>query len=186
VVFSRLKWSAMSLQRPALQWITPMIPTTGSMVDALKFFKDEMGFSVLWEGRGMAGIGRDSISFNLVENDNRNWANNASFSIGVSNLDALFEEYRDISAQVGPLEMKSWGRREFHVIRELTPLLLPISSGAASTGVPELEKPANELAPRLSLRARTCPDSTPPLRAVLTSPRPRMTNLNEKRLGGRL
>lgn len=137
----------MSLQRPALQWITPMIPTTGSMVDALKFFKDEMGFSVLWEGGGMAGIGRDS---NLVENDNRNWANNASFSIGVSNLDALFEEYRDISAQVGPLEMKSWGRREFHVIRELTLLLLPISSGAASTGVPELEKAANELAETLA------------------------------------
>jgi hypothetical protein len=66
----------MSLQRPALQSITPMIPTIGSLADALKFFKDEMGFSVLWEGGGMAGIGPDSISFNLVENDNRNWATN--------------------------------------------------------------------------------------------------------------
>jgi len=41
---------------------------------------------------------------------------NASFSIGVSNLDALYEEYRGIPARVGPLEMKSWGRREFHMI----------------------------------------------------------------------
>jgi hypothetical protein len=64
----------------------------------------------------MAGIERDRIDFNLVENDNREWAENASFSIGVSGLDALYEEYRDIPAKVGPLEMKFWGRREFHMI----------------------------------------------------------------------
>jgi hypothetical protein len=116
VVFFLATMEPMALQSPALLSITPMIPTIGSLADALKFFKDEMGFSVLWEGGAMAGIGRDSISFNLVENDNREWANNASFSIGVSNLDALFEEYRDISAQVGALELKPWGRREFHVI----------------------------------------------------------------------
>ena len=64
----------------------------------------------------MAGIGRDFISFNLVENDNREWADNASFSIGVSDLEALYLEYRDIPAKVGPLETKPWGRREFHLI----------------------------------------------------------------------
>ena len=64
----------------------------------------------------MAGMGRDEICFNLVENDNREWADNASFSIGVSNLDALYEEYRGMTARVGPLEIKAWGRREFHVI----------------------------------------------------------------------
>jgi hypothetical protein len=64
----------------------------------------------------MAGIARDEVSFNLVENDNREWAANASFSIGVSDLDALYEEYRNIAARVGPLEMKAWGRREFHMI----------------------------------------------------------------------
>jgi len=83
------------------------------MADALKFYKEQMGFSILWEG---GGIGRDDIRFNLVENDNQEWAANASFSIGVSNLDALYEEYRGISARVGPLEIKSWGRREFHMI----------------------------------------------------------------------
>jgi hypothetical protein len=34
----------------------------------------------------------------------------------VSDLDALYDEYRGIAAQVGPLEMKFWGRREFHMI----------------------------------------------------------------------
>ncbi|MDP9111307.1 MAG: hypothetical protein M3M96_06725, partial [Candidatus Eremiobacteraeota bacterium] len=58
----------------------------------------------------------DGVTFNLVRNANREWAENASFSIGVSDLEALHREYRDVPANVGPLEMKSWGRREFHLI----------------------------------------------------------------------
>jgi hypothetical protein len=98
--------------RSSLISLTPMIPTGGSLADALKFYTEQMGFSVTWA----AGIRRDGIAFNLVENDNREWADNASFSVGVSDLDALYEEYRSIAARVGPLEMKSWGRREFHMI----------------------------------------------------------------------
>jgi len=106
----------MPLQRSALLSITPMIPSGGSLADALKFYKEQMGFSVSWQAGGIAGINRDAISFNLVENDNRQWADNASFSIAVSNLDALYDEYRGIAARVGPLETKAWGRREFHLI----------------------------------------------------------------------
>lgn len=93
-----------------------MIPTRGSLADALKFYREQLGFSVLWEADGMAGIGRDGIAFNLVQNDNPQWADNASFSIGVSDLETLYDEYRGVSARVGPLEMKIWGRREFHMI----------------------------------------------------------------------
>ena len=64
----------------------------------------------------MAGIRRGEITFLLVENSNREWADNASFSIGVSDLDALYAEYKNIPAKVGPLEMKFWGRREFHMV----------------------------------------------------------------------
>jgi hypothetical protein len=96
--------------------VTPLIPTGGSLADALAFYTGHMGFSVSWQSAGMAGIRRDGIAFNLVTNDSRSWAENASFSIGVSNLEALYEEYRGIPATVGPLELKSWGRREFHMI----------------------------------------------------------------------
>jgi hypothetical protein len=106
----------MSPEHPALLSITPMIPTGGSLADALQFYKEQMGFSVLWQAGGMAGISRDAIAFLLVENNNRQWADNASFSIGVSNLDALYDEYRGIAARLGPLEMKGWGRREFHMV----------------------------------------------------------------------
>jgi len=102
--------------KPALRSITPMIPTGGSLEEALAFYTEQMGFSVVWKGGGGAGIRRDGIAFTLVENDNREWADNASFGIGVSDLDALYEEYRGIAAKVGPLERKVWGRREFHMI----------------------------------------------------------------------
>src|ERR1700745_3878809 len=101
---------------PTFHTITPMIPTGGSLADALKFYTGQMGFEVQWQGDSMASIFRDEVSFNLVENSNREWANNASFRIGISDLDALFEKYRNIAANVRPLEMKSWGSREFHMI----------------------------------------------------------------------
>jgi hypothetical protein len=96
--------------------ITPLIPTCGSLATALGFYTKHMGFHLLWEGGGMAGIERDGVALNLVENDNQTWAHNASFSIGVSDLEALYSEYRTMPARVGPLEPKPWGRREFHLI----------------------------------------------------------------------
>ena len=93
-----------------------MIPAGSSLADALAFYTAQMGFSIVWQTEGMAGIKRDGIAFSLVVNENRAWADNASFSIGVSDLDGLYREYREIPAQVGPLEQKSWGRREFHMI----------------------------------------------------------------------
>ncbi len=102
--------------KAALRSVTPLIPAGSSLADALTFYKEHMGFSVLWQGDGMAGIRRDGITFNVVENDNRVWADNASFSIAVSDLEALYQEYRGIPARVGPLERKPWGRIEFHLI----------------------------------------------------------------------
>ena len=102
--------------RASLRSITPLIPTGGSLAEALAFYTEHMGFSIVWQGDSMAGIERGDVAFNLVENDDRAWADNASFSIGVSDLEALYEEYRRIPANVGPLEEKFWGRREFHMI----------------------------------------------------------------------
>lgn len=96
--------------------ITPMIPAGESLETALVFYTERMGFSIVWQSDSMAGIRRGGVELNLVRNANREWADNASFSIGVTDLEALYEEYRNLEANVGPLEMKAWGRREFHVI----------------------------------------------------------------------
>ena len=96
--------------------VTPLLPAAPSLADDLKFYTSELGFTITWQAGTGAGIERGAVAFNLVESDNSNWAENASCSIGVDDLDALYEEYRGVAARVGPLEMKSWGRREFHMV----------------------------------------------------------------------
>ncbi|MBI3942655.1 MAG: hypothetical protein HY326_06530 [Chloroflexi bacterium] len=93
--------------KSTLRSITPLLPAGNSLAAALAFYTEQLGFTIAWQDGGMAGIRRDNIAFNLVENDNRQWADNASFSIGVSDLEALYQEYRHVAAHVGPLEMKA-------------------------------------------------------------------------------
>ncbi len=106
----------MATKPAVLLSITPMIATGGILADALAFYTQQMGFTVVWQGDGMAGISRGSVAFNLIVNNNREWIENSSFSIGVSDLDALHQEFRGLNVNVGPLEVKAWGRREFHMI----------------------------------------------------------------------
>jgi hypothetical protein len=96
--------------------VTPMIPAGPSLSEALGFFTEHLGFATSWQTESMAAIGRDGIEFHLVRNDLRAWAENASFSFGVSDLETLYAEYAGSPATVGPLETKPWGRREFHMI----------------------------------------------------------------------
>lgn len=96
--------------------VTPLVPAGANLADAVRFYTEQLGFAVTWQGGDMAGVRRGDVAFNLVKNTNREWADNASASIGVVNVDALYAEYRTVDATVGKLEMKSWGRREFHMI----------------------------------------------------------------------
>lgn len=98
-----------------LRTIVPLVPTGGTLNEALDFYITHLGFEVVRRGGNMAGV-RRGIQFNLIENNVREWADNMSMSIGVDDLDALYEEYRSVPARVGPLEVKSWGRREFRMI----------------------------------------------------------------------
>lgn len=67
--------------------VTPMIPTGGSLAEALEFYGGELGFTVQCQSDTMAGIQRDAVAFNLIENHTRVWIENSSHSIGVSDLD---------------------------------------------------------------------------------------------------
>lgn len=99
-----------------MRTVTPLIPAGAALADALKFYTEQLGFSINWQGGDMAGVRRGNVEFNLVRNSDPAWAENSSASIGVDDLDALYSEYRTVQTQVGPLEEKSWGRREFHMI----------------------------------------------------------------------
>ena len=95
---------------------TPMIPAGPSLEEALRLYVGHMGFHVTWQAPGAAGIEREGVSFNLVQNSDRQWAENCSVSIGVHDLVGLYYEYADLPGRVGPMEVKAWGRNEFHVI----------------------------------------------------------------------
>ena len=99
-----------------LSSVTPLIPAGDDLDRGVRFFTEELGFVLTWRGGSMAGVRRGHVAFNLVQNGDAAWAENASASIGVDDLAALYTEYRTTSAQVGPLELKGWGRREFHMI----------------------------------------------------------------------
>lgn len=99
-----------------LRTVTPLLPAGPDLAEGLRFYTERLGFEVTWQGSEMAGVRRGSVAFNLVRSGNREWAENASVSIGVDDLDALYREYQGVAARVGPLEMKSWGRREFHMV----------------------------------------------------------------------
>jgi hypothetical protein len=96
--------------------VTPLIPAGPSLADALRFYTEHLGFTITWQGGSMAGVRRGGVELNLIENADPAWVENSSLSIGVDDLDALYREYRDVPARVGPLEVKAWGRREFHMI----------------------------------------------------------------------
>jgi catechol 2,3-dioxygenase-like lactoylglutathione lyase family enzyme len=100
----------------AFRSIVPVMPAGSNLQEALAFYTAHMGFEVTWQSETMGAIRRGAVAFNLVKNDNQEWARNASFSIAVTDLNALYREYRAIPAKVGPLQVKPWGRREFHVI----------------------------------------------------------------------
>ncbi len=98
------------------QAVTAMIPSGGPLADAVAFYRDALGFTVEWQSDTMAALRRDQVTFNLVQNAMREWADRASFSIGVHGLDELYAQWRGLPIRVGPLEVKAWGRREFHLI----------------------------------------------------------------------
>ena len=106
----------MTDQRSQFISIAPLVPTGVSLSEAVSYYTEQLGFVVEWTGGSMAGIRRGAIVLNLVENDSKEWIENSSYSIGVSNLDALYEEYRKALVKVTPPEVKFWGRREFHMI----------------------------------------------------------------------
>jgi hypothetical protein len=101
---------------PQLLSVTPLLPAGPSLDDALALYVGHLGFALDWRDGDMAGIHSGQIAFNLVVNDERAWADNASFSIATDNLDALYAQYVDIPARVGAPQIQPWGRREFHVI----------------------------------------------------------------------
>jgi hypothetical protein len=75
-----------------LRSITPLIPAGEDLEAGVRLFTEELGFTLTWQDRSMAGVRRGAVECNLVRNGNAIWAENASASIGVDDLTALHAE----------------------------------------------------------------------------------------------
>ena len=95
---------------------TPLVPAGASLDEELAFYTAKLGFEVIWRIETMAGVQRGGVTFNLIVSDEPRWSGNASCGIGVAGVDALHDEYTRRGIEVGALELKVWGRREFHLI----------------------------------------------------------------------
>jgi len=98
--------------------LTAMVPTGGPLAEALDYYCGSLGFTVEWrdDGSGMAGIVRGDVRLNLVENENRQWIDNASFRIRVDDLDAFYAEISGVAGRLKPPYITPWGLREVHLI----------------------------------------------------------------------
>jgi hypothetical protein len=95
---------------------TMLVPAGGNLKDELSFYTGKLGFVVTWQIDTMAGVKRGDVTFNLIVSNEPRWSENASCGVGVAGVDALHDEYTRVGAKPGALEMKPWGRREFHLI----------------------------------------------------------------------
>jgi len=100
----------------ALVSATPLVPAGASLDDELAFYTGKLGFDVVWRIETMAGVRRGDVTFNLIVSSEPRWSENASCGIAVMGVDALHDEFMRRGVSVGALEIKPWGRREFHVI----------------------------------------------------------------------
>lgn len=95
--------------------VTALVPAGANLEAALELYR-RLGFAVEWESPDMAGVRRGNVAFNLVRNDNHDWANNTSFSIGVTDLNALYEDYAKLHLRIKAPALQPWGRLELHML----------------------------------------------------------------------
>lgn len=109
------------------QLLLPLLPTTGDVGQAIAFYRDKLGFDVLYvhgDPPTMAEIRRGEVTLQLTEFSDRHVAENVALRIRVQGVDDLHAEYvknglsmgRNPDGFMNTVTDKPWGTREFSVI----------------------------------------------------------------------
>src|SRR2546429_9805902 len=103
--------------QPTLISIAPRFPV-GDMEQALAFYA-QLGFATTYRDGEFAIVERDGISlhFNVSEGHSVCW-------IGVTNIEALYQQYVPTGAIQSPLASQPWGMKEFFLCDPFRSLLL--------------------------------------------------------------
>ena len=103
--------------QPTLISIAPRFPV-GDMEQALAFYA-HLGFATTYHDGEFAMVERDGISlhFNVSEGHSVCW-------IGVTNIEALYQQYLPTGTIQSPLTSQPWGMKEFFLCDPFRNLLL--------------------------------------------------------------
>lgn len=105
---------------PVLGNLSPLIPAGDDVDVAIEFYEKKMGFTTRYkEGSPttMAIIQRGAVEILLIQNADKNLAENTSFRINVGGVEQLYAEYRASGVEkMNTLDIKPWGTKEFSVI----------------------------------------------------------------------
>ena len=109
--------SASQERQPTLISIAPRFPV-GDMEQALPFYA-QLGFATTYRDGEFAIVERDRISlhFTVSEGHSVCW-------IGVTNIEALYQQYVPTGAIQSPLTSQPWGMKEFFLCDPFRNLLL--------------------------------------------------------------
>lgn len=100
---------------------------------ALAFY-GQLGFVTTYQDEGFAIIERDGIDLHLNSSEEPPKSHSVCW-IGVTNIEALYQQYLPTNAVQSPLEAKPWGLKEFFIRDPFRNLILfaeRISDGKAS------------------------------------------------------
>jgi catechol 2,3-dioxygenase-like lactoylglutathione lyase family enzyme len=103
--------------QPTLISIAPRFPV-GDMEQALAFYA-QLGFTTDYRDGEFAIVERDGMSlhFNVADGHSVCW-------IGVTNIEALYQQYLPTGAIQSPLTSQPWGMKEFFLCDPFRNLLL--------------------------------------------------------------
>lgn len=83
------------------------------MEQALAFY-EHLGFVTTYHGEGFAIVERDGIALHFNASDDEAPPNESLLGwIGVTNIEALYQQYRPTGAIQSPLQVQPWGMKEF-------------------------------------------------------------------------
>jgi uncharacterized glyoxalase superfamily protein PhnB len=105
--------SASQERQPTLDSVAPRF-LVGDMEQALAFY-GQLGFASPYHDEGFAILERDGIAlqFNVSDPTQEPPKGGSVCSIGVTNIEALYQQYVPTGALQSPIQAQSWGTKGF-------------------------------------------------------------------------
>src|SRR5216683_3266730 len=105
--------SASKVRQPTLDSVAPRF-LVGDMEQALAFY-GQLGFATTYHDEGFAIVERDGIAlqFNVSDPTQEPPKSRSVCWIGVTNIEALYQQYLPTGSIQSPLQAQPWGMKGF-------------------------------------------------------------------------